>query len=134
MTADHSHNEPVSRVQPDGFHHSMTDNTTNPNPEPAPAPGLSDEALVARRRRIVGLLHDTGLLQIVGRDWVRTVPGGLEFGPLDGRAAEEWLRFVDALAERAPAPRRWTPGAGQLGIPFPTTVPHGVRHHLAVSR
>lgn len=133
MTPDHSHIEPVSRVQPDVLHHCMTDNTKTES-EPAPDPGPSDEALAARRRRIGGLLHDIGLLPIVGRDWVRAVPGGLEFGPLDGRAADEWLRFIDALAERTPAPRRSTPGAGQLRIPFATPVPHGLRHHLAVSR
>lgn len=137
-----------SRVEGHERSEDMTDSNDLPSPTPdadsdpestiepiAESPsGPSDEALAARWKRVVGLLHDIGLLPVVGRDWVRPVPGGLEFKPLDGRAADEWLRFLDELAARLPEPARPAPGPGQLGLPFQPSSLHGLRRHLAVTR
>ena len=91
-------------------------NTTHP----ARCSTTSEEVLAARRRRVNGLLNDVGVLDIVGRDWVRAVQSGFVFTPLEGRTAEQWLRWLDTLAEVTPLPRRHATGAAQLELPFTT--------------
>ena len=91
-------------------------NTTHP----ARCSTTSEEVLAARRRRVIRLLDDLGVLGIVGYDWVRPVQSGFVFTPLEGRTAEQWLRWLDSLAEMTPSPRGNTAGAGQLELPFTT--------------
>lgn len=93
-------------------------NTTHP----ARCSTASEEVLAARRRRVIGLLNDVGLLGIVGSDWVRPVQSGFEFTPLEGRTADQWLRWLDTMAEVTPSPSRYSAGVGQLELPF-TSVP-----------
>ena len=91
-------------------------NTTHP----ARCSTTSEELLAARRRRVNGLLNDVGVLGIVGHDWVRPVQSGFVFTPLEGRTAEQWLRWLDTLAEETPSRPRYSAGAGQLELPFTT--------------
>ena len=92
------------------------------NTHPARCSTTSEEVLAARRRRVIRLLDDLGVLGIVGYDWVRPVQSGFEFTPLQGRTAEQWLRWLDSLAEMTPSTPRYSAGAGQLELPF-TSVP-----------
>ena len=80
----------------------------------------SEEVLAARRRRVIGLLDDLGVLGIVGYDWAQPVLSGFVFTPLEGRTAEQWLRWLDTLAEVTPSRPRHSAGAGQLELPFTT--------------
>ncbi len=90
----------------------------NTTTHPARCLSTSEEVLAARRRRVNGLLNDVGVLAIVGHDWVRPVQSGFVFTPLEGRTAEQWLRWLDTLAEVTPSPRRHAAGAAQLELPF----------------
>lgn len=78
-----------------------------------------DPVITARWRIIVGLLHDIGPLDIVGRDWVQPTDDGLTFGDLHGRAAQEWVRQLDFIASNTTAPAAPRPGVGQGALKFP---------------
>ena len=109
-------------------------------------PGRIDEVAAARWRRVVHRLHDIGLLGAVGPDWVRVVDGRFEFGDLEGKAAEEFLRVLDLLVDQVepnldPFPWPFTPegmfevSAGeQLALPLEGINLNHARHHLAVTR
>ena len=90
----------------------------NTTTHPARCLSTSEEVFAARRRRVNGLLNDVGVLGIVGSDWAQPVQSGFMFTPLEGRTAEQWLRWLDTLAEVTPSPRRHAAGAAQLELPF----------------
>lgn len=92
----------------------------NTTTHPARCLSTSEEVLAARRRRVNGLLNDVGVLGIVGHDWIRPVQSGFVFTPLEWRTAEQWLRWLDTLAEVTPSRPRHSAGAGQLELPFTT--------------
>lgn len=50
-----------------------------------------------RWRRIVRALHGLGVLDVVGRDWVRIGPDGLDFAPLTPREADRLARRLEDL-------------------------------------
>lgn len=80
------------------------------------AVALDAERLASRRRRLLRALWDLGLLDIVGRDWVR-LGDGFTFADLDPAAAD---RFTSALEDLAGSGRvtRPTQCAGQLALDF----------------
>lgn len=90
----------------------------NTTTHPARCLSTSEEVFAARRRRVNGLLNDVGVLGIVGSDWAQPVQSGFMFTPLEGRTAEQWLRWLDTLAEVIPSPRRHAARAAQLELPF----------------
>jgi hypothetical protein len=120
--------------------------------DPSPADAIAAEAAqileaVAVRERHAAFLnkqlrlafYDLGLLDLVGRDWVRIGADGFEFGPLEDKQVDKVLARLRDLAERRPDPVGLS-GPGQLGLDFdpqpsppPAMVP-GSSLHLAGDR
>ncbi len=72
------------------------------------------DRLAALRRRFVLALHDTGWLDIVGRDWVRIGDDGLEFAPLSFKRADDLLRGIEDVGRDRR--RQTTTCVGQLDL------------------
>ena len=68
----------------------------------------------ARRRRLNFVLHDLGLIDIVGKYWAHLEIGdGLFFERLDPRAADRLIRRLEQIAQGVPD-TCGCPGPGQL--------------------
>ena len=88
------------------------------------------EAAAARESRILHLgrrlylvFHDLGLLDVVGRDWVRPGEESFEFKALDHRTVARFMCRLQEIADgRADVDGR--PGPGQIAFDFaPQPVP-----------
>lgn len=78
-----------------------------------------------RWRRIVRTLHGLGLLDVVGRDWVRIGPDGLAFADLSPAQADRLAGRLEDLEDgRRPArPTTPPPSAPLFVFPVPEVPP-----------
>ena len=75
-----------------------------------------------RWRRIVRALHGLGLLDVVGRDWVRIGPDGLEFAELTPTQADRLARRLEDLEGGLAPVRSTTPPPSEPLFVFPVPV------------
>ncbi len=90
-----------------------------------------------RWRRIVRALHGLGLLDVVGRDWVRITPDGLAFAPLTAEVADRLARRLEDLENgQVHTPSVSPPDHPRLEFPQPVVPPFGGgdQHHNGVWR
>lgn len=72
-----------------------------------------------RWRRIVRALHGLGLLDVLGRDWVRITPDGLSFGALSATDADRLARRLEDLENGEVPTRSSTPPPDHPRFEFP---------------
>ena len=85
-----------------------------------------------RWRRTVRALHGLGLLDVVGRDWVRITPDGFSFGHLTPAQADRLARRLEDLENgmTPPAPTLPPPDHPTLDLPQPIVPPTaGISEH-----
>lgn len=109
-----------------------TPHTNGPSPEDEATAALLAEAaaivedivecettLSPRWRRTVRALHGLGLLDIVGRDWVRIGPEGLDFATLTPEQADRLACRLEDLEYEVQPEHPSTPPPSQPVFVFP---------------
>jgi len=93
-----------------------------------------EQRIGPRWRRIVRALHGLGLLDVVGRDWVRITPSGLAFAEITAADADRLARRLEDLEDgQRPTPSITSPpDHPRFEFPQPVLPPSsGISpHHL----
>lgn len=125
----------LHQEHPDVPHRSDDDRTAARAVEASAVEILEAVAVVESRRfhlnRMLWLaLHDLGLLDVVGRDWITAHEETFSFAELDHRQVRRLVERLQELTRTRTRTPRPTRPAGQMEFRFePRTVPLPVDHH-----